>query len=660
MATVTRTYTENQSSTNQCTFTVVYSLPDVLRQVSDIRTSYSQTDRGIIITEPSVQVKITGTTKSSFEFWLTLRLTIGDPPAAGEPDTREYVDIDYECWEAFGSVVMNKYYNSMVNDSLTAMSSGIGVGWNDEYYLKESALSNLFGDATGAIPIQVEITSIRADSYVGTYESTSPTKYNAYIYSSDTGFNSLISNNLGTLGVDAPPQVTLGTPTYAAPQYAGLGAYTVPLTTLNAQYGGKIASVKLSVGTDSTTQTYSTSPVTNQTISVVPSNAGPYDPTLVVTDSRGQSVPNTLPQITVNAYHAPSINFDVQRCSSSGVLEVEGEHALVTANISYENAIAELTQPTVEVQDDAGNTVASSATWYETWDAANGVDDAVDWTNYNPNSPVTLYGVVSASGATLTPSESYSISITPNDNQGGNATTITQTLPTSFFTIDFQAGGKEIAFGAPANDDLTDYPPNCDTSDNGLFKCNMTMISTQMVGEIKMWAGNTAPIGWLECDGSEVAVADYPLLNDALGGDSSSGIGATLWGAASDSAHFILPNLVGRVPVGYDSSQTEFNTVGKRDGRKDSIVPYHTHGFTQPKIPNHTHTGYYRNDGRTGGSADRLGHASNYHSTLTTVASSGGGGLCTGGAVGYAGTSGQETNANLQPYAVVKYIICAI
>lgn len=39
-------------------------------------------------------------------------------------------------------------------------------------------------------------------------------------------------------------------------------------------------------------------------------------------------------------------------------------------------------------------------------------------------------------------------------------------MPIPFYTIDFQAGGKEIAVGAPANDDTSNHP-------NGLFKCVM-------------------------------------------------------------------------------------------------------------------------------------------------------------------------------------------
>lgn len=78
-------------------------------------------------------------------------------------------------------------------------------------------------------------------------------------------------------------------------------------------------------------------------------------------------------------------------------------------------------------------------------------------------------------------------------------------------------------------------------------------INKGLVGEIKMWAGVKLPKGWLLCDGSEVSKKKYPLLY-AVVGDT--------WGEASDSEHFVLPNLVGRMPLGAsDTETTEWITI---------------------------------------------------------------------------------------------------
>lgn len=93
-------------------------------------------------------------------------------------------------------------------------------------------------------------------------------------------------------------------------------------------------------------------------------------------------------------------------------------------------------------------------------------------------------------------------------------------------------------------------------------------------GSVIMWAAITAPTNWLLCDGSVVAKATYPSLFASIGTTYNTG------GETTDQ--FRLPNLKGRVVTGYDSSQTEFNTIGKTGGAK-------THTLTTAEMPSHTH-----------------------------------------------------------------------
>jgi microcystin-dependent protein len=85
----------------------------------------------------------------------------------------------------------------------------------------------------------------------------------------------------------------------------------------------------------------------------------------------------------------------------------------------------------------------------------------------------------------------------------------------------------------------------------------------QPAGMVTQYAGATAPAGWLLCDGSAVSRTTYAALFAALG---------TSYGAGNGSTTFNVPNLKGRVPVGLDSSQTEFDTRGESGGAKT-----HTH-----------------------------------------------------------------------------------
>jgi microcystin-dependent protein len=64
-------------------------------------------------------------------------------------------------------------------------------------------------------------------------------------------------------------------------------------------------------------------------------------------------------------------------------------------------------------------------------------------------------------------------------------------------------------------------------------------MSQPYVGEIRMFAGNFAPAGWLFCDGSLLPIAEFETLFFLIG---------TTYGGDGQST-FALPDLRGRVPV---------------------------------------------------------------------------------------------------------------
>ncbi len=64
------------------------------------------------------------------------------------------------------------------------------------------------------------------------------------------------------------------------------------------------------------------------------------------------------------------------------------------------------------------------------------------------------------------------------------------------------------------------------------------------IGEIKVFAFNSIPTGWLACSGQELAIADYQKLYSLLG-DTFGGNGSTT---------FALPDLNGCVAVGMGGS----------------------------------------------------------------------------------------------------------
>lgn len=492
-----------------------------------------------------------------------------------------------------------------------------------------------------------------------TTDSSYPNTSESSIYSSQ--YEDFV---VGTVTLDVPPTATLGTPTYAIP-YASVGAYTVPITSAEAYYGGDISKVTLTVGQDSTVQTYSTPTISNQTISVTPTIAGTYTPTVTIEDSRGQIATHTLPQITVNPYNVPSVSFDVYRTNNIGIKNDEGHYALIQSTISYTDAIATLTEPSIQIDGvDLSSLANASVTWYKTWSNTSGVSNVIsNWTTLVPqNHTVTIYGLIDWKYSTtgnFAEDISYQITLVANDSLNGHSTPITQTMSTAFYTIDFQAGGKEIAFGAPANDSLTSHP-------NGLFKCamdaqfggnakfdgnvgfdgdvefggNVVGIRGSVIGEIKAYAGLSIPDGWLECDGSEVSKTKYPNLYVAIG---------DLWGVPNSSSNFKLPNLKGRVPVGHDSTDENFGTVGGTGGAKSrelcAAIGACNDGPSTLGYIADAPTTYQSSNGASyvvrGASFESMRHWN--HSTPVTER-----------------YSSNRATSFLQPYAVIKYIICAI
>ena len=110
---------------------------------------------------------------------------------------------------------------------------------------------------------------------------------------------------------------------------------------------------------------------------------------------------------------------------------------------------------------------------------------------------------------------------------------------------------------------------------------------TLPIGAFMPYAGAVAPTNWLICDGSAVSRTTYRDLFNILG---------TTFGAGDGSTTFNLPDLRGKVPVGVDSNDTDFNAIGKTYGEK-------SHTMTINEMPSHTHLYKYgTNTGNTEGS----------------------------------------------------------
>jgi microcystin-dependent protein len=113
--------------------------------------------------------------------------------------------------------------------------------------------------------------------------------------------------------------------------------------------------------------------------------------------------------------------------------------------------------------------------------------------------------------------------------------------------------------------------------------------TTISAGSIQMFAGSTAPNGWLICDGSIISRKTYSGLFKVIG---------TTFGAGNSNDTFTLPDSRGRVPIGAGTGASlTARTLGTALGAETATLattnlPSHTHATSvSTESATHTHTG---------------------------------------------------------------------
>jgi microcystin-dependent protein len=170
-------------------------------------------------------------------------------------------------------------------------------------------------------------------------------------------------------------------------------------------------------------------------------------------------------------------------------------------------------------------------------------------------------------------------------------------------------------------------------------------------GAINIWSTASAPDGWLLCDGSSLLRASYAALFAVIG---------TTYGSV-DGTHFNLPNLKGRVVVGLNASETEFDGLGELGGEK-------THQLTEAELAAHTHSNNQHNHGgatggtqlnpsqtgqTSGGSARRI----DTQNLTGTIADTSHQHSITAESITINNAGSNTAHNNLQPYMALNYII---
>lgn len=157
-------------------------------------------------------------------------------------------------------------------------------------------------------------------------------------------------------------------------------------------------------------------------------------------------------------------------------------------------------------------------------------------------------------------------------------------------------------------------------------------MSTPYVGEIRMFAGNFPPAGWMFCEGQLLPISEYETLFFL--------IGTTYGGDGQDT--YALPDLRGRIPI----HEGPVYSLGSIGGTEEVTL-------TLNQIPNHTHPMIV-----SGNPANSPNPGNNYLAVSSQVNAFFGdipNANMNAQSIGSAG--GSQPHTNMQPFLCINFII---
>ena len=190
---------------------------------------------------------------------------------------------------------------------------------------------------------------------------------------------------------------------------------------------------------------------------------------------------------------------------------------------------------------------------------------------------------------------------------------------------------SNISIGGYYNEDESEYQAQFKKAVNfygGIYKNGVEIGGESLpIGSmIPFGSQENIPSNWKICDGSAISRETYAELFNIIG---------TSYGAGDGSTTFNLPDKRGRISVGLDSSQTEFNTIGKKGGENK-------HTLTPSELPSHSHT--VKGTVGSGGYAEGVSFGNSPTPGYTSW-------------VGMSAVGGGQPHNNLQPYEIDVWII---
>lgn len=517
----------------------------------------------------------------------------------------------YESITASANITLDSIARaSTVSASNVAMGSATTIAISRASSSFTHTLTYTFGNTTGTIATKTTATSVSwtlpltlanqiPKAVTGTCTITCTT------YNGNTSIGSKTCTLTLTVPSSVKPTITSLTAARvdgAVPSTWGIYVQTKSKATLTIN--GAAGSYGSTISSYSITGGGYTSTASSLTTGFL-NTSGTVTFTATVTDSRGRVSAAATVSISVVAYSPPSFaSYLSQRCLSTGTVDDDGTYIRGLVSYSYASCSSK-------------NTITRATYYKKASDTA--------WTN--ASAAFSSGTAFTFGGGKISTETSYDIKYTLTD--AFTTIAIQDIVSTAAVVMDFKRGGKGVAVGKVSEvDNAFEVAEDWDVRVYGklLKDYIQSFIKTMYpVGSIYMSVNATNPSTYF--GGTWVA-----------------------WGA-------------GRVPVGINTSDSNFNTVEKTGGAATvtlttAQMPAHTHTFTGSSATTsskgaHTHNIGRDTDGGSGSSRYTVHSAGVSGAGGTSPTSSAGAHTHTVTANGTnANTGGGGAHSNLQPYIV--------
>lgn len=157
------------------------------------------------------------------------------------------------------------------------------------------------------------------------------------------------------------------------------------------------------------------------------------------------------------------------------------------------------------------------------------------------------------------------------------------------------------------------------------------------VGELRIFAGNFAPAGWMFCEGQIIPISENETLFNLIG---------TTYGGDGQST-FALPDLRGRLPIHQGTRPGGSSYIMAENGGAEEVT------LSVNQMPIHTHPML----GASGNGTQATARNNVLASSPLLKLYSGEAADTAMAATSITSTGGNQPHTNVQPYLCVNYII---